>query len=223
VHDELQSRLNGILTRIASACAYVDRDPRSVTLIAVSKTVDCPVVAAMMALGHTRFGENRPQELWRKAEAIPNAEWHFIGHLQRNKIERTVPLATLIHSVDSERLLMALNDYGIKHRAMVPVLLEVNCSHEEAKGGFESNQLLSQRWTSLKGVSIQGLMTMAAYFDDPKLCRPAFRELRSCRDQLRTLTGWELPHLSMGMSNDFEIAIEEGATHIRIGSSLFQT
>jgi PLP dependent protein len=222
--DELNPRLENIRNRIAIACARVNRDPESVTLIAVSKTVDCPIIAAMSQCGQNHFGENRPQELWRKANTIPDAAWHLVGHLQRNKIEKTIPLTTLIHSVDSERLLIALHDFGMKRQQPIPILLEVNCSREPAKSGFDPQAIprLHDRILECRGVEIQGLMTMAAYHEDPELCRPAFRELREIRESLRQTTGLKLPFLSMGMSHDFEIAIEEGATHIRIGTLLFE-
>ena len=155
---------------------------------------------------------------------MPGARWHLIGHLQRNKLDRTVPLVTLIHSVDSARLLEALDAFGRNRGTPLPVLLEVNCSGEAAKGGFSPDELraLGDKLVSLAGVSVQGLMTMAAYFDDPQLCRPTFAELRMLRDQLQAATGLQLPELSIGMSNDFEVAVEEGATLVRIGTTLFE-
>src|SRR5262245_40004521 len=131
----LADRLAAVGARIADACRRAGRDPSAVTLVAVTKTVPPQVAALLPGLGARDLGENRPQELWKKAEAVP-ADWHLIGHLQRNKIDRTVPLIRLIHSVDSLRLLEALDAFGRKRGAPVPVLLEVNCSREEAKGGF---------------------------------------------------------------------------------------
>jgi pyridoxal phosphate enzyme (YggS family) len=162
--------------------------------------------------------------LWKKAEAVPDARWHLIGHLQRNKIDRTLPLVTCVHSVDSERLLEALDAFGRKREVPVPVLLEVNCSREESKGGFppEAVPALSEKLSSLQGVAVRGLMTMAAYSDDPEAARPTFAELRKLRDDLATRSGLALPDLSMGMSGDFEPAIEEGATFVRIGTTLFE-
>jgi pyridoxal phosphate enzyme (YggS family) len=220
----LSTRLAGVREQIVIACQKSNRNPVEVTLIAVTKTVSNRVVAAMHELGVRDFGENRPQELWKKAAASPSAHWHLIGHLQRNKIEKTIPLTVLNHSVDSERLLLALSDFGTKVGKPVPVLLEFNCSREEAKGGFDPEQLskLGELLPSLTGVRVEGLMTMAAYHDDPEHSRPAFAELRSLSERLRVQTGLPLPWLSMGMSNDFEIAIEEGATHVRIGTTLFQ-
>ena len=129
--------------------------------------------------------------MWKKAGGVPTARWHLIGHLQRNKIDRTVPLVSLIHSVDSERLLEALDAFGRKRAMPVPVLLEVNCSGEAAKGGFAAAEMpaLATGW-SLSGVSVRGLMTMAAYSDNPEEARPAFVELRRLRDELRVGPAW---------------------------------
>ncbi|MEO2088095.1 MAG: YggS family pyridoxal phosphate-dependent enzyme, partial [Gemmataceae bacterium] len=195
-----------------------------VTLVAVTKTVSPDVAAALPELGVFDLGESRPQELWRKSAVLPSIRWHLIGHLQRNKIDRTIPLVSLVHSVDSERLLAALHEFGLNRGSPVPVLLEVNCSREAAKGGFAPDAVpaLADTLMSLAGVRVDGLMTMAAYHDDPELCRPAFAELRAIRNDLRTRTGLPLPHLSMGMSHDFEVAVEEGATFVRVGSTLFE-
>jgi hypothetical protein len=224
ISSKLTNRLASVRSRIADACRRAGRDPAGVTLVAVTKTVSAEVAALAAELGMTDLGENRPQELWKKAAAVPSARWHLIGHLQRNKIDRTAPLVALIHSVDSERLLDALAAFGTRRGEPVPVLLEVNCSREAAKGGFSPDAVpgLSDKLLSLTGVSVRGLMTMAAYSDNPEDARPAFAELRSLRDDLRTRTGLELPHLSMGMSGDFEVAVEEGATLVRIGTTLFE-
>src|SRR5579872_2432166 len=185
-HSILAANIASIRDRIAKACQRAGRTPNGVTLIGVTKTVSPAIAAIVTELGLHDLGENRPQELWKKAEALPAVHWHLIGHLQRNKIERTVPLVTLIHSVDSERLLETLDIFGRKRGSSVPVLLEVNCSREESKGGFAPEALtgLSDKLVSLTGVSIQGLMTMAAYGDDPEIARPTFTELRNLRDAL---------------------------------------
>ncbi|HEY1186133.1 MAG TPA: YggS family pyridoxal phosphate-dependent enzyme [Gemmata sp.] len=220
----LAARVAAVRERIARACQRAGRDPASVTLVAVTKTVSPQVAALVPELGIRDLGESRPQELWRKAEAVPGVNWHLIGHLQRNKLDRTVPLVSLVHSVDSERVLEALHVFGQKRGTPVPVLLEVNCSAEASKGGFAPADVpaLADKLASLGGVTPRGLMTMAAYSDDPETARPAFARLRSLRDQLRERTGLALPELSMGMSNDFEIGIEEGATLIRPGTTLFE-
>lgn len=220
----LTDRLAAVRSRIASACARAGRVPADVTLVAVTKTVSVDVAAVAVELGATHLGENRPQELWKKADAVPGATWHLIGHLQRNKLDRTVPLVALVHSVDSERLLLALDAFGRKAASPVPVLLEVNCSGEASKGGFEPAAVppLSDKLMSLAGVSVRGLMTMAAYDAVPEATRPTFARLRELRDELRARTGLPLNELSMGMSNDFEVAVEEGATLVRLGTVLFE-
>lgn len=220
----LTERLAAIRGRIADACRRVGRDPGEVTLVAVTKSASPEVAKVAAEVGMLDLAESRPQELWKKAAAVPSARWHLIGHLQRNKIDRTVPLVSLVHSVDSERLLEALAAFGTKRGTSVPVLLEVNCSREAAKGGFspEAVPALGDRLASLPGVSVRGLMTMAAYSDNPEPARPAFAELRQLRAELRSQHGLEFPHLSMGMSGDYEVAVEEGATLVRIGTSLFE-
>jgi len=223
VRAVLADRLAGVRDRIAVAARRAGRDPAAVTLVAVTKTTTPAVAAVAFGLGAVDLGEGRPQELWAKAETLRVARWHLVGHLQRNKVDRTVPLASLIHSVDSERLLAALDDFGQKRGSPVPLLLEVNCSREVAKGGFIPDALpaLADALPTLTGVAVRGLMTMAAYSDDPAAARPTFAELRLLRDRLRTATGLPLPDLSMGMSGDFEVGVEEGATLVRVGSTIF--
>ncbi len=220
----LAPRFAAVEGTIADACRRAGRPRDEVTLVTVTKSVDPAVAAVVADMGFRELGESRPQELWRKADAIPQVRWHLIGHLQRNKIDRTIPLVSLVHSVDSLRLLESLDAFGRKHGSPVPVLLEVNCSREEAKGGFPPEELpaVGDRAMSLAGIRVDGLMTMAAFHDDPTLSRPTFAELREIRESLRSRTGLSLPHLSMGMSNDFAIGVEEGATLVRIGTMLFE-
>lgn len=219
----LADRIADVRGRIADAARIGGRDPSAVTLVGVTKTATVEVARLAFQLGLQDLGESKPQELWKKAAAVPEARWHLIGHLQRNKIDRTVPIAALVHSVDSMRVLEALDAFGTKRGTPVPVLLEVNCSREESKGGFAPEELdvAGDKTLLLGGVSLQGLMTMAAYSDDPESARPVFAELRQLRDRLRIATGLPLPHLSMGMSNDYTVAVEEGATLVRIGTTLF--
>jgi pyridoxal phosphate enzyme (YggS family) len=215
----LRQRLTAVEARIAAACRRAGRQRDEVTLVAVTKTVSPEVAALLPNLGIMDLGESRPQELWRKAAALPaSVRWHLIGHLQRNKVEHTLPLVQWVHSADSERLLRAIDDDLRRRNATLDVLLEVNASGESSKHGFAPPQLPALRplLASLRQVRIRGLMTMAAHEDDPERCRPTFATLRALRDEF----GW--PHLSMGMSNDFEVAIEEGATMIRLGSVLFE-
>jgi PLP dependent protein len=222
----LADRLNALEGRIASSCARSGRPRSEVTLVAVTKSVPIEVAALLPELGVMDLGENRPQEFWRRAAILPNVRWHFIGHLQRNKIERTLPLACLLHSVDSLRLLTALEGEAAKQERTVEILLEVNASREANKQGFAPEALpgLMPELAKLRQVRVRGLMAMAAVVDDPERCRPTFATVRELRDRLRgdLAPPHDLAHLSMGMTNDFEVAIEEGATLLRVGSALFE-
>ena len=220
----LQKNLDKVEERIASSCEKVARKRNEVTLVGVSKTVDSSLAKLLMEKGITHLGESRPQELWNKASHLPNAHWHFIGHMQRNKIDKTLPLIHLFHSVDSLRLLQALDSECQKQNLKLDFLLEVNISGEENKQGFDPSSVLglASELMALKHLQCQGLMGMAAYALEKEKCRPAFQLLRNTRDELSDLLGRKLPELSMGMSNDFEIAIEEGATLIRLGSILWE-
>lgn len=222
----LEQRLAKVRERVAAACHRAGRNPKDVTLVAVTKTAPPPVAALLPALGVLDLGESRPQELWRKAALLPGAIcWHLVGHLQRNKVERTLPLVGLIHSVDSWRLLAAIDAVADPSRP-ASVLLEVNMSREPNKHGFAPEELpaVMPRLADLRNVHARGLMTMAAEEANPERCRPTFAGLRQLRDELRShLPGLHrLEHLSMGMSDDYEVAVEEGATFVRIGTALFQ-
>jgi PLP dependent protein len=223
----LRQRLAVVEQRIAAACGRACRRRDDVTLVAVTKTVSPEVAALMPKLGVLDLGENRPQELWRKAAALPaSVRWHLIGHLQRNKVEHTMPLVRCVHSVDSERLLRAIDDDLLRRNATLDVLFEVNASGEASKQGFSPPHLIgiAPVLAAVQRVRVVGLMTMAAHEADPEHCRPTFATLRTLRDELRSQVDPRHPleQLSMGMSNDFEIAIEEGATMIRLGSVLFE-
>jgi pyridoxal phosphate enzyme (YggS family) len=227
LRDRLSERIAQVEGRIEEACRRAGRARRDVTLVAVTKTVTPPLAALLPESGITELGESRPQELWHKAALLPQTvHWHLVGHLQRNKIERTLPLVQMIHSVDSLRLLQALEAEAAKQWRSVPALIEVNASGEQSKHGFtpEETAELAARVAGLKWVKMQGLMTMARYEDEPHRCRPTFRLVRELRDRLQATLPAEvrLEHLSMGMTNDFEVAIEEGATLVRIGTALFE-
>jgi pyridoxal phosphate enzyme (YggS family) len=214
-------------SRLAAACARAGRARGEVTLVAVTKTVGSDVARRLHRLGAVHLGESRPQELWRKAAELPaTVTWHLIGHLQRNKIERTLPLVRLIHSVDSLRLLEALEREAARQARPVEALLEVNASGEANKHGFPPEEVpsLLPKLAALRQVRVRGLMTMAALTDDPEAARPTFAALRRLREALRGQVEppHELRELSMGMTNDFEVAVEEGATLVRIGSALFE-
>ncbi len=221
--DALRERLLSVQDRIARACARAGRHPSDIVLVAVTKKVVPELAALLPELGILDLGENRPQELWRKATLLPpTVRWHLIGHLQRNKIEKTLPLVSVVHAVDSVRLLEALEAEATKNARPVDVLLEVNVSGEQSKQGLEEKDLaaLTESIASLRNVRVQGLMTMAP-LTEPEKCRPVFARLRALRDDLQTQLGRDLPELSMGMSNDFEVAVEEGATMVRLGTILW--
>jgi PLP dependent protein len=222
----LTDRLGALEERIAAACARSGRARKDLTLVAVTKYVGPTAATILTELGVLDLGESRPQELWHKAEPLPPAvRWHLVGHLQRNKVERTLRRVFLIHSVDSVRLLDALDEEAANQARPLDVLLEVNVNGEANKGGFRPEEVppLAPRLPALKNVHVRGLMTMAAQVADPEETRPTFAELRKLRDRLQSDVGAavKLDQLSMGMTNDFEVAIEEGATLIRVGSAIF--
>ena len=225
--DVLSKNLHRVRERIVSACARAGRSPDEVTLIAVTKYAELDWVRGLIDLGVTDLGESRPQQLVARAEQLPpHVRWHQIGHLQRNKADILLPVAARIHSVDSLRLIEHLAKSATKFGCRPRLLLEVNVSGEASKDGFNVEELLAA-WPLIlehDSLTIDGLMTMAPLEDDPEAARPAFRGLRELRDRLRDASGGRclLPDLSMGMSGDFEIGIEEGATMIRVGSSLFE-
>ena len=212
---------------IEAACSRADRSPDSMQLVAVTKYADLDWVRDLIELGETQLGESRPQQMCRRAEELPDDIcWHMIGHLQRNKVDMVIRTAELIHSVDSVRLLRKIESSAATLGERQRVLLEVNVSGEESKDGFSPASLKSN-WAEildLQHVEIQGLMTMAPHSADKESARPFFGQLRELRDELVVDSEGRLvlPELSMGMSGDFEIAIEEGATLIRIGSRVFE-
>jgi pyridoxal phosphate enzyme (YggS family) len=213
--------------RLEDACRRSGRPRSAVTLVAVTKTVPPEIAGLLPELGQLDLGESRPQELWRKAAALPGScRWHLVGHLQRNKIERTLRLNPFIHSVDRTPLLEALEAEAARQGRAVDVLLEINASREAAKHGFalEDEAALPPAVARLKRVRVRGLMTMAAFEEDPERCRPTFAAVRRLGERLRGQVGppHTMEHLSMGMTNDFEVAVTEGATMVRIGTALFE-
>ncbi len=219
----LADRFAQVEGRIAAACHRAGRPRGEVTLVAVSKTVTAEVAAVARELGAAEFGEGRPQELWAKAAAIPGARWHLVGHLQTNKLARTLPLGALIHSGDRLGLLDAIESEARKRSLSPRVLLQFNVSREDQKHGFapEAWAELVPVLAGLTHTQVVGVMGMASYELEAEACRPAFAELRDLAGELRAATGLALPVLSMGMSNDFEVAVEEGSTHVRVGTTIF--
>lgn len=221
----LENNLNNVRQRIISACTQSGRDPKSVTLVAVSKTVNVETVQEAFKLGITDFGENRVKELVHKREMVPEARWHMIGRLQTNKVKDVVGTGCLIHSLDRWNLAEALQKRAEKLDLTVPVLLQVNVAGEKQKAGVQADEVLPflQSIDQLYRIRVMGLMTMAPLSDDAEASRPVFRELAQLRKRLQQsqIPNVTLQYLSMGMSQDFEVAIQEGADLVRIGSSIF--
>ncbi|MGI5867855.1 MAG: YggS family pyridoxal phosphate-dependent enzyme [Kiritimatiellia bacterium] len=218
-----EQRLDGIHDRIAAAAARAGRSPDDIQLVAVSKTFPPDVVDAAQRADVSVFGESRVQEALAKAAACGAAEWHFIGRLQRNKVRHALSLFTTIHSVDSLPLLHDIARIQDETGARPRLLLQVNVAGEASKIGFSPATVRSALREALDigGIDIVGLMTLPPWVPDPELSRPHFQTLRTLRDALQDDVGISLPELSMGMSGDFEVAIEEGATFVRIGTALF--
>jgi pyridoxal phosphate enzyme (YggS family) len=224
MHMDLETNLSIIQRQIATACENAQRDPSEVTLLAVSKGHKIDRVHEASELGLTCFGENKIQEAKLKIPQGPrNAEWHFIGHLQTNKARDAVRLFHMIHGVDSFHLAEALQESCEKQARTARILLEVNVSGEASKHGFSPAEVLEQieNLNDLDRLEIHGFMTMAPWTPEPEKTRPVFRQLNNLRKECEDIMGVPFPVLSMGMSNDFEIAIEEGSTMVRIGTSLF--
>ena len=216
------------MSRVTASAARVGRSPEDVTLVAVTKGVDVSRMKQAYDLGIREFGESRIQEVLPKRSELsnPSLRWHFIGHLQTNKVKRVVGDFLLIHSVDSFRLAEALNREAVALGQVQPILLQVNVSGETSKHGIAPDEtpVFVERVTrELPGLQVKGFMTMAPYHPEMEAARPHFRRLRELRDDIAKSApeGVTLDHLSMGMSQDYPVAIEEGATLIRIGSALF--
>jgi pyridoxal phosphate enzyme (YggS family) len=229
-HTALTARIARVNQRIAAACARVGRSPAEVTLVAVSKTVSAAPIRAAIEAGVRALGENRVQEAEPKITELRetaglSAAWHFIGHLQSNKARRAVELFDAVQSVDSLKLAERLDRLAAEMGQRLPVFIEVNLAAESSKSGVEPGAvlLLSEQISRLAHLEFKGLMAVPPFVEEAEEARPFFRRLRELRDEARRagIAGAEFGDLSMGMSHDFEIAIEEGATLVRIGTAIF--
>lgn len=223
--DELRARVAEVRERIEAARARSGRSD-DVTLVAVTKTHPVEIVRAAIEAGVADVGENRVQEMDEKVAEVGReaVRWHLIGHLQRNKAARAVAIADLVHSLDSVRLAEALSAEAVKAGVTVPALVQVNTSGEESKFGLSADEAVDAigRMAGLPGLRLEGLMTMAPFTDDQAVIRRTFAAARALRDDAaRQVPAFGGRHLSMGMSNDFEAAVEEGSTLVRVGSTLF--
>lgn len=224
--NDFTSRLAAIRSRIRAACERAGRDPASVELVAVSKGHPPDAVREAADLGLTVFGESRIQEAGLKISACPgHLRWHLIGHLQTNKCREAVRFFQMIQSVDSLKVATEIDKWAGRFSKSMPVLLEVNIAGEASKHGLDPRELpgLLDEFNALPHLEIHGLMTIAPYGVDPEKARPCFLRMRDLRGACEDVLGAPLTQLSMGMSHDFEVAIEAGATMIRVGTDLFGT
>ena len=226
--DELAARLAGVRGRIETAARSCGRSPEEVRLIAISKTHPASAIKRLIELGATDLGENRVQEAEEKIKEIgpDKVRWHLVGHLQANKARRAVTLFDVIHSLDSIQLARRLDRLCAEEgREKLAVLVQVDLGHEATKSGIDEAELphLVHELGQLSRLELAGLMTLPPFFDDPEQSRPFFRRLRELRDELASVGafGDRKGELSMGMTHDFEVAIAEGATMVRIGTAIF--
>ncbi len=210
---------------IQEACVRSGRSASDVTLVAVTKTVEADVMNASIDFGVTIVGENRVQEIRRKFEDVKPVSWHQIGHLQTNKVKYIVDKVDMIHSVDSIRLAKEISDKASKHERVIDILIQVNVASEEQKFGIGEQELseILEEVSEMPSVRVKGLMLIAPFADDPETVRPIFRRMKEIFDSTKNIKydNVEMQYLSMGMSGDYVVAIEEGANMVRIGSGIF--
>ena len=222
----LSENLRDVEKRIEEACKRSNRDPKEVTLIAVSKTKPVEMLQEVYDAGARNFGENKVQEIMDKYDHLPqDIHWHMIGHLQRNKVKYIVDKVQMIHSVDSLRLAETIDKEAKKKNVTVPILIEVNVAEEDSKFGLSLEEVtaLAEEISKLSNVRVCGLMTVAPFVEDPEENREVFRSLKklSVDIEAKNINNVTMSVLSMGMTNDFEVAVEEGATMVRVGTAIF--
>lgn len=212
--------------KVVAACERAGRDPKEVTLIAVSKTKPVSMIEELLPLGVVDFGENKPQELKEKYEVLPkDLKWHMIGHLQRNKVKYIIEKACMIHSLESLRLAETIQSEAEKHQVIMPVLIEVNAAQEESKFGLtlDETPAFIEQVAAFPNLRVSGLMTIAPFVENPEDNRVHFQNLYNLFIDIkgRNIDNVSMCNLSMGMTNDYEVAIEEGATMVRVGTGIF--
>jgi pyridoxal phosphate enzyme (YggS family) len=222
----IEERYQDVLQKFEAVCNKTGKKAGEVELIAVSKNFPADYAQKIYDLGQRNFGENRAQEMAEKYAVLPqDIRWHFIGRLQRNKVKYIIDKACMIHSVDSVALAEEISRQAVLKDVHMPILIQVNLDEEETKAGFEENELKQalQTISSLPNLQVRGLMTIGAYHEEPEDSRPLFKRMSALFGQVDQ---WQIPgvvmqSLSMGMSHDFTVAIEEGASFVRVGSSIF--
>lgn len=222
----IQKQLEEVRKNIVASAQHAKRDPNEITLIAVSKTYPVEAIQEAMAAGCVDFGENHVQELCAKIEEIPEGvNWHLIGHLQTNKVKYIIGKTALIHSLDRMSLAEEIEKQSLKHGVVTKVLLEVNVANEASKHGFKVEEVMDavKEISQMKHIKVEGLMTVAPFVENPEENRPIFRKLYglSVDIQNQKFDNISASILSMGMSNDYKVAIEEGATMVRVGTAIF--
>lgn len=222
----LSDNLHEVQENIRKACERSGRNPEDVTLIAVSKTKPVSDIEQIYAAGIREFGENKVQEMNDKQKVLPgDINWHMIGHLQRNKVKYIVDNVAMIHSVDSVRLAEEISKEAVKKNVAVDILVEVNVAKEESKFGLytEDVRQFVEQISKLPGINIQGLMTSAPFVDNPEDNRQYFKKLKDLSVDInaKNIDNVHMDFLSMGMTNDYVVAVEEGATHVRVGTAIF--
>ena len=224
--NTIRDHLNEVRENIQKACEKAGRSPQEVTLIAVSKTKPLFMLEEAYEAGARDFGENKVQEIMDKYPQLPSdIRWHMIGHLQRNKVKYIVDKVALIHSVDSLRLAETIENEAAKHNVTVPILIEVNVAQEESKFGLKTEEVLSlvESVAALPHINIKGLMTIAPYVEDPEENRGIFRQLKKLSVDIaaKNINNVNMSVLSMGMTGDYQVAVQEGATMVRVGTGIF--
>ena len=223
--SSIKKNLDQIRAEIAATAIAAGRKPEDVLLIAVSKKKPIADIMAAIEAGAGHFGENYIQEAVEKIETIgiDKACWHFIGHLQSNKAKLAVKYFDYIQTVDSLKLAREINKHAKSINKIQKILIQLNIAHEESKSGIDATNVLTlaEQFNELENLSVQGLMCMPPFFDDPELARPYFKELAQLSQKIKGFERASMSHLSMGMSNDFRVAVQEGATMVRVGTSIF--
>jgi pyridoxal phosphate enzyme (YggS family) len=222
----IASNLHIVRDKVSQAALKVGRNPEDIQIIAVTKTVDIPQMEEAIAAGITAVGENRVQEITKKYPLLKEkVDWHLIGHLQTNKVKYIIDKVKIIHSLDRFTLVKEISKRAQQQGIVMPVLVQVNVAEEESKFGLKVEEVIPflKDIVGIKGLKILGLMTMAPFVEDAEEVRYVFRDLRNLAEKItkQAIPGVEMKHLSMGMTNDYEVAVEEGATLIRVGTGIF--
>ena len=222
----IRENVQFVRNKIAEACQRSGRDPEEIELVAITKTVDVEQINEAMEAGILVVGENRVQEAWRKFQEVgKGVHWHIVGHLQTNKVKRVLQFADMIHSVDSVYLAREIQTQAEKLDRTIEILIQVNTSGEESKFGLEPEVTISgiEAISAFSNLEIKGLMTIGVFLPNPEDVRPCFKLLRDLKSQVNEhkIAGVEIGTLSMGMTNDYEVAIEEGSTMVRVGTAIF--